>query len=195
MLAELKVISSCPTRYQRAPRAPETAVKRRADMLPREYRKKAVHMDTEYGGVPEGEVGPVARKLASFPRLQSWVFGAWCEASPDIHTLVHTIAQSRRQYEQVLEGRGGRRRMTTDKAALSLLTGQIRRTLSLEVARAQSRLLLDRLEVLGSGGVEAARRRSWEAMEGRMMARESRAHMLGMQSGRAVYRRGEIFLQ
>ena len=33
------------------------------------------------GGVPVGEEGPVTRKLASFPPLQSWVFGAWNEAS------------------------------------------------------------------------------------------------------------------
>ena len=43
------------------------AVSRRAGELPGEYARKAKTMDTEYGGVAEGEVGPVARKLSSFP--------------------------------------------------------------------------------------------------------------------------------
>ena len=45
-------------------------------------------------------------------------------------------------------------------ASLSVLTGQIRRGLSLVAARSQARLLLDRLEAVGSG---AARRRKWVA--------------------------------
>ena len=48
VLAELKVLTSCPTRYQRAPRHPEKAVKRRADQLPREYAVKARTMDSVY---------------------------------------------------------------------------------------------------------------------------------------------------
>ena len=88
VLAELKVISSCPTRYPRAPRTMGKAVQRRADLLPGEYARSAKTIDEEFGGVPKGVVGPVARKLASFPRLRGWVFGAWSEASPDIHSLV-----------------------------------------------------------------------------------------------------------
>lgn len=84
--------------------------------------------------------GPVARKLASFPRLQSWVFGAWGEASPDIHSLVHILATSRLRHEEMLQGRGGRR--MSEKGALSVLTGQVRRSLSLVVERAQARLIL-----------------------------------------------------
>ena len=59
MLAELKVISCCPTRYQRDPRATIKAVDRRAITLPNEYRQHARKIDREYGGVPEGVVGPV----------------------------------------------------------------------------------------------------------------------------------------
>ena len=64
------MISSCPTRYSRAPRAREKAVKRRADLLPNEYLKKAQKVDTEYGGISEGTVWPVAAKLASYPPLE-----------------------------------------------------------------------------------------------------------------------------
>jgi hypothetical protein len=152
VLAELKVITSCPTRYQRAPRHPNRAVQRRAEQLPREYEVKAKKMDSVYGGVPEGEVGPVARKLATYP-FQSWVFGAWNEASPDVHTgLVHTLAKARLKKEELLEGGGGRRLRMTEEAALALLTGQVRRSLSLVAARATARCLLVWLVVLGWGG-------------------------------------------
>ena len=36
--------------------------------------RKAQQVDTEYGGVPEGIVGPVAAKLASYPRLKDVCF-------------------------------------------------------------------------------------------------------------------------
>ena len=42
VLAELKILSSCPTRYQRAPPARESAVVRRANLLPSEYERKTV---------------------------------------------------------------------------------------------------------------------------------------------------------
>ena len=76
----------------------------RAAQLPREYERKAQTMDTLYGGVPEGEEGPVARKLSTFP-FQSWVFGARNKASPDIHNgLVQTVAQARLKHEELLDG-------------------------------------------------------------------------------------------
>ena len=77
VLAELKILSSCPTCYPRAPREPEPAVAGRANLLPGEYLRKAKVMERQYGGVPEDAGGPVERKLASFPPLQSPVFGIW----------------------------------------------------------------------------------------------------------------------
>ena len=197
VLAELKVISSCPTRYPRAPRKRDKAVKRRADLLPAEYARHAKKIDTEYGGVPKEVMGPVARKLASFPRLRGWVFGNWAEASPDVHTLIYDLVDSRIKHEQELEGNRGRERRSTMTlaAAKASLTGQIRRNLSLTVVKSQARLLLDRVEVLGSGGVEAARRRKWIALEGWRLAKEQRAHMLSLRQGSPVLKRGEFFLQ
>ena len=85
------------------------------------------------------------------------------------------------------EGRG-RRRGKSDVAALSVLTGQIRCGLSLVAARSQARLLLDRVEVVGSGSSRAARRRKWVAKESWRMQKEQRAHMLGLRQGRPVLR-------
>ena len=197
VLAELKGLSSCPTRYGRAPRAAVKAVTRRAGELPGEYARKARTMDIEYGGVAEGQVGPVARKLSSFPPLQGWVFGAWNEASPDVHNLVHLLAKARLEKEEELQewGAVARRRRVSKEAALASLTGQVRRQLSLVSARAQARLLLDRVAVLGRGTEAAAGRRRWVEEEERRMGREQRAHLLALEQGRAVLRRGEIYLQ
>ena len=68
----------------------------------------------------------------------------------------------------------------TEEGALAVLTGQVRRSLSLVPARATSRCLLDRLEVLGSGDRAAQRRRSWREKEVRAMDREQRAHALSV---------------
>ena len=195
VLAELKVISCCPTRYARAPRHKEKAVQRWAKLLPGEYARKAKKMDTEYGGVPNGEEGPVAKKLASFP-LQSWVFGAFGEASEDIHSLVYSLAKARLRHEEMLEGGGMmRRRGIKEGAALSLITGQVRRGISIVTAQAQARCLLERVEVLGGGGKEASRRRRWAEEEERRSRRENHAHTLSMMHGRSVLRRGDIYLQ
>ena len=196
VLAELKMLSSCPTRYHRAPRARESAVVRRANLLPGEYERKARLMDSQYGGVQEGVLGPVERKLSSFPRLQSFVFGAWNEASPDVHNLVHAVASARLRREQELQDEGAvaRRRRMSPEAGLAIITGQVRRTLSLVAARAQARLLLDRVQVLGRGAAEAGRRRRWQEGEERRMGKEQRAHHLSLMLGRAMYRRGDLEL-
>ena len=121
-------------------------------------------MDVEYGG----EVGPVARKLSSFPQLQGWIFGAWNEASPDVHNLVHLLAKARLRKEEELQewGAVARRRRVSKEAAIAALTGQVRRQPSLVSARAQARLLLDR------GAEAAAGRRRWVEEEERRMSRE-----------------------
>ena len=83
-------------------------------------------MHRQYGGVQEGVAGPVERKLSSFPRLQGLVFGAWNEASPDVHNLVHTVASARLQREQELQDDGAvaRRRRMSSEGALAILKGQ-----------------------------------------------------------------------
>ena len=189
VLAELKVVSSCPTWYKRAPRDTVKAVSRRAEGLQPEYLKKARKMDHHFGGVPQDQEGPVTRKLLTFS-FRSWVFGAWGEASDDVHELVHCLATSRLCHEETLEGKGGRRRGMSDSAATSVLTGQVRRTLSLETARANARCLLERVQVVGSGSGAAVGRR-WQVEElERRMRREQRANQLSLQHVSSVLRQG-----
>ena len=195
VLAEEKVISCCPTRYPRNPRAVDRAVNRRAALLPREYLNHAKKVDREYGGVPEGVVGPVQAKLASFPPLRGWVFGAWGEASDDVHSMIDYLAVSRQKHQQVLDGGRWRSRRMGEEAELACLKGQIRRTLSLEVVRSQARLLLDRLRGLGPGADGAERRRQWAEEEERRMGRARRAQQLALLQGRPIRARGQFLLQ
>ena len=196
VLAEEKVITCCPTRYQRNPRAVNKAVNRRAALLPGEYTSHAKKVDREYGGVPAGVVGPVQAKLASFPPLRGWVFGAWGEASDDVHQMVDYLAEARQKHQQLLEGGRWRARRMGEEAELAMLKGQVRRTLSLEAVRSQARLLLDRLRGIGGGADDAARRRSrWAEVEERRMGRLRRAHQLALLQGRPIRARGQFFLQ
>ena len=84
------------------------------------------------------------------------------------------MAQSRLNKEKELQhwGAVARRRRMSDEAALAALNGQVRRQLSLVSARAQARLLLDRVALLGQGAEAAAGRRRWVEEEERRMGRE-----------------------
>ena len=57
ILAELKVINCCSSRY--SVRARQKAVDRRAGLLANEYRRKARNVDRNIIGTEEGAVGPV----------------------------------------------------------------------------------------------------------------------------------------
>ena len=193
VLAELKVISCCPTRYLRNPRSTIKAVDRRAATLPAEYRQHARKIDREYGGVQEGVVGPVEAKLLSFPPLRRWVFGAWGEASEDVHTLVKDLATTRARHQQQLEGRW-RWNRRSEEAEVAVLTGQVRRLLSVEGVRGQARCLLDRLRGLGVGAAAALRRRQWAAQEEQRLRGERQAYLLSLGQGRHALRRGQFLL-
>ena len=148
-------------------------------------------MDREYGNVKVGVVGPVQAKLLAFPPLRRWVFGAWGEASADVHLMVDYVTEARQQHQQVLEGRWRRKRKSKE-AEVALYTGQIRRALSIEAVRSQARLLLDRLSGLGAVAVAAAKRREWAEAEEPRMGRERRAHQLTLSQGRPILAQGQF---
>ena len=82
----------------------------------------------------------------------------------------------------------------SDAGELAILTGQIRRSLSLEGVRSQARCLLSRLDGIGAGARAAAKRRGWAALEEKRMENERRAHLLSLGQGRLPLRRGEFLL-
>ena len=169
------------------------AVNRRAATLPGEYVRHARSIDQEYGGIPQGTVGPVEAKLLSFPPLRRWVFGAWGEASEDVHQLVHDLATARLQHMRVLDRRQ-RWERRSDAGELAILAGQVRRWLSLEGVRSRARFLLDRVGALGAGAAAAAKRRGWALLEEARMSKERSAHQLCLAQGHYTLRRGQFLL-
>lgn len=99
-VAELKTLSCCPSCYNMAPTLPGDrehvkAVDKRARGLMALYIGKGSKVDRDYGGVAEGEVGRVQHKLDGYVEVRGPVFGAFGEASEEVHDLVQIMAASR----------------------------------------------------------------------------------------------------
>ena len=89
--------------------------------------------------------------------------------------------------------KGKRGQMRSKDADLALTTAFLRRTLSLVgVSRAQARLLLGRLEVIGPGAAAAAGRRNHALQQERVWANQRRADALSRLQGKALIRRGHF---
>ena len=128
------------------------------------------------------------RRLASFGRVRGWVFGAWGECSEEVHSMVQRLAKAK---TELAGTEPGHRRLFESKAALlSSEVGFLRRRLSFTVVREQSRLLLDRVQLLGDGAREARRRREWGEMVERVEMRERRAQVVSLMQGRSIRRSG-----
>ena len=84
--------------------------------------------------------------------------------------------------------------MRTEDAELAITTSFLRRTISLAGVRAQSKLLLSRLEVIGptTGVAAAAGRRSLALNLERIVANQRRADLLSRLQGKALLRRGQF---
>ena len=81
------------------------------------------------------------------------VFGACREASESVHHLVQILAESRLAFQGLQKGRPG------NSGELGILTGQIRRRLSLVAIKAQTECLLAKLHQVGPGNQLMAKRR------------------------------------
>ena len=203
ILCELKGMSASNTRYPIRRRLVDgaRAVDRRANGLTDKYAQKARETDWNYCGIarpprvplpgvvqPVRQIGPVETKLLSYGRVQGWVFGAWGEASEDVHALVQRIAKSRLELAGTLPGRRVRQRSRA--AELSALVTDVRQQLSLCAVKQQARLLLDRLCILGDGATEAGRRRDWAVQVEVLAARRRQAQAVSRRQGRNILRHG-----
>ena len=103
---------------------------------------------------------------------RGWCFGAWGEASEDVHHLVQRLADGRLLVADLQPGR--RRPQRSKEAERAALVGQIRRQLAFKAVQQQTKLLLDRLQLLGDGATDAERRRGWAEEVERMAARDER---------------------
>ena len=191
-LHELKIISSSKTRYNPHRQGQEAmkAVDKRANELNSEYIKKARNTDQQYCGTVRGTTGPVETKLGTMGEVKGVVVGAFGEGSEDLHSLIHHLAISRVRVAGPQKGRRGQVR--TEEAELAITTSFLRRTLSMVGVRAQARLLLGRLEVIGPGAGAAAGRRNYALNLERIWANQRRADQLSRLQGKAILRRGHF---
>ena len=202
VLCELKCMSASNTRYPLARRRDGMrAVDKRAEGLTADYQATARRTDWQYCGTPRpptvqqpGEpqpvrqIGPVETKLNTFGRVNGWVFGAWGEASEEVHSLVQRLAKARLERQDTLPAARVRRK--SREAELASLVGDIRRQLSFRAVQQQARLLLDRLHLLGDGATEAGRRRDWAIELEAAAARRRGAHEVSRRQGHNIMRHG-----
>ena len=185
-LAELKMISCCPTRY--APGDRTRAVDRRARLLQGEYARKARACDRDFTNTPaDGGPGPVERHLASHGSILGLVVGRFGELSEDVHALIQHLAVARMRHLGLHRGRPG------SASEMGTITGQIRRQLSVAAVRAQAELLLTRLHQVGEGS-QASRRRQSAARGDERMRCERRAQWLSWCWGRSIVGRGRFMV-
>ena len=118
------------------------------------YIIKARNTDQQFCGTAIGTTGPVEAKLASFGDMMGLVVGAFGGCSEDLHTLIRHLAISRVRVAGPKKGKRGQER--SEEAELAITTSFLRRTLSVAGVRAQAKLLLSRLEVIGPVAVANA---------------------------------------
>ena len=206
-MCELKFLNACKSRYPRNPRRRDgaRAVERRAEGLTEEYCKSAREVDWKYCGVPRPpppqpgvqrpprQIGPVESRLNNYGRVRGWVFGAFGECSNEVHLMVQRLAEAKVQRAGTQPGRS-RLLFKSREAQLAEEVAFIRRRLSFTAVQQQARLILDRLQLLGEGASEAARRRDWAEQANRADARERRAQLVCLQQGQNIRRSGFAYL-
>ena len=153
-LYEVKVISAGPTRYALGSVSRGEATARRAAHLTTEYRDKARRVDQQYVGTAAGEDGPVSRRLAGYGRVRGLVFGAFGEASEDVHDLVQTLASSYSARHWIdMHARD-------PNEAKAIVARMLYRSWGLAAVRANATLKLGGISFVGAGSAAAAGRRN-----------------------------------
>ena len=142
-------------------------------------------------GVPQPprQIGPVEARLNSFGRIRG---RAWGESSEEVHGMVQRLAEAKVRRAATMPGH--QPLFQSHAAQLSSQVAYMRRKLSFTAVQSQARLLLDRLQLLGDGSNEAARRRDRAMETRRAEARERRAQHVCLLQGRAIRRSGFALL-
>ena len=113
--------------------------------------------------------------------------GGGAEINEDFKYLIESVAQSR---YQVLENQSGGRVRKSDRQQLATIKSFTRQQLSRVCVQSQAKIILDRLEGLGGGAGEAAKRRAGARQTERIWERERRALAVARRQGRRIYRAG-----
>ena len=181
-LAELKMINCSDSYYKTGGKV--RGVERRAERLPAEYRSKARKVDQL--GQPDAVRGPCERRLDQFGELGKLVFGAFGEASEDVHSLITSLAECRLRKLGLQRGRVG------GEQELALITGQIRRRISTTVTKANVNCLVERMQLVGPGNSELGRKREYTQRLEQRLRLERRAVWQQRVEGTSSLRKGFI---
>ena len=155
-------------------------MERRAAGLAGYYQRALAKYDRLYHGTTGEQVGPLVSLLQSYGKLEGLVVGPWGNGSKDLHDLVRALAESK--VARMARSRG----RECSEHELGVVTGRIRRSLSLAFVRAQALCLQNRIANLGEGARDAARRREQLRVEEERRRRDQLAHHLAHVRGRGV---------
>ena len=137
-------------------------------------------------GKKRGERGPVEKRLDEFGQILGLCFGAWGEASEDVHLLLQTIAEARLKFQGMQMGRPG------SEVELGLIVGQIRKQLSMASIKGRVECLLSKLHQVVPGNKQLVKRRIWAIREDTKMAQERSAQWVRRVDGIKSLRKGFI---
>ena len=138
-----------------------------ADKQTELYKGKAKKADRDFVGVAEGQVGPVEARLAGYGQVRGLVFGAFGEASEAVHEFVQVVAQAK--------AAGGPGRAGGSRGEVAKLVGQVRMQLGVTAVKAQARLLLERVRMLGEGTASTGDRQLAKEQEAQRQEAEAAA--------------------
>ena len=161
---------------------------RSANGLPNLYKKKLIPLDNKFHLTPQGQTGPLVRRLESFGKLEGLVVGPWGECSKDMHNLVKVMGETK-----VAAKARARGRQASDNE-LGVIIAQIRKYLSSTFVKAQSLCLINRLGYLGDGAKAAAGRRDLARRLEVSRKRDLQAHFQAHIRGRGLSRVGQVFV-
>ena len=156
--------------------------------MPNLYKRKLVPLDARFHGTPDGQSGPLVRRLESFGRVRGLVVGPWGECSKDMHSLIKVLGETK-----VAARARARGRQASDNE-LGVVISQIRKYLSTSFVRAQSLCLLNSLCFLGDGAKAAAGRRDLARRLEISRKRDLQAHHQAHVRGQGLSRSGLIFV-
>ena len=129
------------------------------------------------------------KKLLNFGKIRGLVVGGWGELSEDFKLLLQVMADKKKQELEAQTGVENRKSVT---AQLASYVSQNRQQLSRICVQSQSRLLLDRLEGLGGGTGEAAKRRKGTAWLEAQWEKERQAQIIAAKQGWRIRQTGDF---
>ena len=118
-----------------------------------------------------------------------WTLCSVGSASEGVWTLLSHMANSRLSKLGLARGSPG------SEQELALITGQLRRRLSLAVHKSNQTLLLERIRSVGDGAEMAGRHRVWDRLEEERGRWVRQADWLARVTGESLVRKGQFLIQ